>query len=67
MKYAFASEVDVKREPTFAGGHYQGTGVVRDGNVSTSGVCPLSARSSPVPDGTEEVTRRFIESLKAKN
>jgi putative intracellular protease/amidase len=66
-KYAFASEVDLKKQPAFAGGHYQGTGVVRDGNVSTSGVCPLSAKTSPVPDGTEEVTRNFIESLKAKN
>jgi putative intracellular protease/amidase len=66
-KYAFASEVDVKKQPEFSSGHYQGTGVVRDGNVSTSGVCPLSARTSPVPDGTEEVTRKFIESLKARN
>jgi putative intracellular protease/amidase len=63
-KYAFASKVDEKAQPEFAGGHYQGPGVVRDGNTSTSGVCPLSAKSSPVPDGTEEVTRSFIESLK---
>jgi putative intracellular protease/amidase len=66
-KYAFASEVDVKERPEFAGGSYQGMGVVRDGNVSTSGVCPLAAKGSGLPDGTEEVTRRFVESLHEKN
>jgi putative intracellular protease/amidase len=66
-KYAFASEVDPKARLEFAGGQYQGTGVVRDGNVSTSGVCPLAAKSSALPDGTEEVTRNFIESLGRKN
>jgi len=59
--YAAASEIDVK-----AGGQFQGTGVVRDGNVSTSGVCPLAAKASALPDGTEEVTRNFIESLGRK-
>ena len=66
-KYAFASEVDPKARPEFAGGEFQGTGVVRDGSVSTSGVCPLAAKTSALPDGTEEVTRNFIESLQRKN
>lgn len=65
--YAFAREVDVKARTEFSGGSFMGTGVVRDGNISTSGVCPLAAKSLDLPDGTEEVTRHFIESLAAKN
>jgi putative intracellular protease/amidase len=65
--YAFAREVDVKERSEFAGGNYVGTGVVRDGNISTSGVCPLAARSLELPDGTEEVTRHFIDSLAAEH
>lgn len=64
-KYAFASEVDVNQRPDFARGQFQGSGAVRDGNVSTSGICPLAAKTSALPDGTEEVTRHFIESLRS--
>lgn len=61
--YAFASAVDVTERPEFGGGAYQGTGVVRDGNVSTAGICPLASRSLNQPDGTQDLTREFIASL----
>lgn len=62
-RYAFASPVDVARRPEFSGGDYQGIGVVRDGNISTAGICPLAARELGEPDGTVELMHTFIESL----
>ena len=66
-RYAYASEVDLSERPEFAGGEFEGTGVVRDGNVSTSGVCPLAAKGGAGPDGTEEVTARYLESLASRD
>ena len=62
-EYAYASAVDTSKRPEFAGGNYLGIGVVRDGNISTAGICPLAARSLGEPDGTVELTENFIESL----
>ena len=62
-RYAFASAVDVEARPEFRGGRYQGIGVVRDGNISTAGICPLASRSLGEPDGTEDLMRVFIASL----
>ena len=61
--YAFASPVDIAERPEFAGGNFLGTGVVRDGNVSTAGICPLASRELNMPDGTVELTQSFIDSL----
>jgi putative intracellular protease/amidase len=62
-QYAFASPVDISKRTEFAGGTFSGIGVVRDGNISTAGICPLSARSLGEEDGTIELTRNFIDSL----
>lgn len=62
-QYTFASPVDISKRPEFAGGTFRGIGVIRDGNVSTAGICPLSARSLGEEDGTVELTRNFIDSL----
>lgn len=62
-EYAFASPVDTQKRPEFSGGTFLGTGVVRAGNISTAGICPLSAKMSGEEDGTVELTRNFIESL----
>lgn len=64
-QYTYASAVDVNARPAFKGGAYQGTGVIRDGNLSTAGICPLASRSLGEPDGTEDLTRAFIASLQA--
>ena len=63
-KYAFAAAVDPAKRPEFDGGTFLGTGVVRDGKISTSGICPLAARASGQPDGTVGLTQSFIQSLR---
>lgn len=52
-------------EPTFyiRDGTYSGTGVVVDGNVITSGICPYIA-SAESPDTTTKLTEKFIEMVK---
>ncbi|MGI9206032.1 MAG: DJ-1/PfpI family protein [Woeseiaceae bacterium] len=62
-EYAFASPVDTSERTEFAGGFFRGIGVVRDGNISTAGICPLAARSLGEEDGTVELTQNFIDSL----
>ena len=65
-RYAYASAVDTDERPEFAMGLYQGTGVVRDGAISTAGICPLAARSLGEPDGTVELMNQFIASLRER-
>jgi putative intracellular protease/amidase len=51
----------------FTGGQYSGLGVVQDGNIITSGVCPLTAKTFKREDGTTELTQTFIATLAGKN
>lgn len=44
-------------------GSYSGYGVVEDGNVITSGTCPMAARETGKPDGTPELTQLLIDAL----
>jgi len=60
----FAFAADPAGRPEFAGGTFLGTGVVSDGNISTAGICPLAARSLDMPDGTVDLTKSFIRSLR---
>jgi putative intracellular protease/amidase len=46
-----------------ADGIYAGIGVVVDGNVVTSGTCPFMANQLNKPDGTAELTKKFIALL----
>lgn len=47
----------------FPEGIYSGTGVVQDGVVITSGICPELARETGKPDGTAELTRKLIAAV----
>jgi putative intracellular protease/amidase len=47
----------------FPEGIYSGTGVVRDGNIITSGICPEKTKESGRPNGTVELTRELIEAV----
>jgi putative intracellular protease/amidase len=47
-------------------GLYQGDGVVQDGNIITSGICPMLARQLNRPDGTRELTQKLIDALASK-
>ena len=46
---------------------YAGTGVIRDGNIITSSNSPFYARMTGVDDGTPELTRLFIEAVRAQS
>jgi protease I len=46
-------------------GIYKGEGVVQDGNIITSGICPLMAKMGEGKDGTLELTQKFIDALKS--
>ena len=61
--FAYAGPVSPTERPEFAGGNFVGTGVVRDGLISTGGICPLAARSTGEPDGTFELMNEFIAAL----
>jgi putative intracellular protease/amidase len=69
-KYAFYSEKiqEAPMFPEFKSGIYSGTGVVQDGLLLTSGICPFMARASGFKsqDGTAELTRAFINVIKTK-
>ncbi len=60
-KYAYAME---EKSPQFAGATFAGTGVVRDGLVITSGICPYMELKAKMKDGTEEVTLVLIQAMK---
>jgi putative intracellular protease/amidase len=62
-KYAYANEPP-KYDEGFKDGTYAGSGVVQDGIIITSGVCPWTAKSSDAPDGTPKLTEMFIAELK---
>lgn len=50
----------------FTGAIYSGYGVVQDGNIITSGVCPMIERFAGLPDGTVELSNALIAELKSK-
>jgi putative intracellular protease/amidase len=52
-----------------SGGIYQGNGVAQDGKIVTSGNCPYHAKYvyRDVPDGTPELTQKFIDLLAASS
>ncbi len=66
-KYAVPEEEDLNSNmfPALKGGVYSGTGIVQDGNIITSGVCPFLARSRGLQDGTPELTRMLIDAIRA--
>jgi putative intracellular protease/amidase len=53
-------------DPRFKDAIYSGRGVVQDGNIITSGTCPLLERMSGLPDGTANLTQAFMAELKNK-
>ena len=65
-EYAFTIDPDINEYPDFEGGNYSGEGVIRDGNVITSGTCPWKAREYGLTDGTRKLTELFIEAIDPK-
>lgn len=60
--YASIVEFD---DPYFEGSVLSGTGVVQDGNIITSGVCPAWSKGNELKDGTHDLTLTFIKAIKA--
>ena len=63
-KYAYAFE---EKHQYFEGATFGGTGVVRDGLVLTSGLCPHMARTLNTDDGTEKLAHALAEAMKGKD
>jgi len=55
-----------KTDPRFIGAIYSGRGVVQDGNIITSGICPFIENLTGFPDGTPKLTQTFIAEIKKK-
>jgi len=62
-KYAYAF---AEKDPLFEGAVFAGTGVVRDGLVLTSGLCPHMARTMKTKDGSEGLALALAEAMKEK-
>lgn len=59
-KYAYAF---AEKSPYFTGATFAGTGVVRDGLIITSGICPYMALKAKMEDGTEEVSLALANAM----
>jgi len=55
-----------RTDPRFVGAVYSGPGVVQDGKIITSGVCPTLERNSGMQSGTVELTQKFIAAIGSK-
>jgi protease I len=62
MRYAIFTEP--KDDDRFAGATYRGNGVVQDGNIITSGICPYVAKQQNLTDGTPKLTQTLIDAMK---
>jgi putative intracellular protease/amidase len=64
-KYAFmdnSSEI-YKMFPYLSKGIFSGTGVVTDGKIITSGICPGHAKMTGLTDGTTQLTQALIGAM----
>jgi putative intracellular protease/amidase len=62
----YALNIDASGNPDFAGGIYDGRGVVKDGIIITSGTCPWLAKETGYKDGTIELTQTLISAIRSK-
>jgi putative intracellular protease/amidase len=67
-KFAFsdAKDINTSMYPGFSEGIYSGKGVIKDGNIVTSGICPWMAKMTGDKDGTAELTQDLIDIIKLK-
>jgi putative intracellular protease/amidase len=64
----FAMEENlINLSPEFKNAVYSGIGVVQDGNIITSGTCPMMAKMTGIKEGTAELTNKLIQTIKSKN
>ncbi|HLG85177.1 MAG TPA: DJ-1/PfpI family protein [Bradyrhizobium sp.] len=72
-KYAYATDPlnpgpqwAGRTDKRFEGALYSGTGVVQDGRIVTSGICPILEKVLGLPNGTVELTNKFVAALGSK-
>jgi putative intracellular protease/amidase len=71
-KYTFlvdplkTTETRKRTDPRFIDAIYSGPGVVQDGKIITSGVCPNLERVYAMQNGTVELTKKFIAAIGPK-
>jgi putative intracellular protease/amidase len=61
-KYAFVKSW-VEQNPALKDSVYSGEGIVQDGKIITSGVCPYAAKTEKLSDGTSKLTEALIAEL----
>lgn len=64
-KFAFDKD-EVKDVLALKDAVYSGDGIVQDGKIITSGVCPYMAKTKGIQDGTLALTKALIAELAAK-
>jgi putative intracellular protease/amidase len=62
-KYAYAME---EKSSLFEGATFAGTGVVTDGLILTSGICPYMTLKTKATDGTEQLALALAAAMKDK-
>lgn len=62
-QYAFPSQESAENHSSLKSATYSSNGIVQDGTIITSGICPLAARNRELKDGTPELTNAFISEL----
>ena len=64
--YAFPSQEGAEKHSSLKSAKYGSNGIVQDGTIITSGICPLAARNRELKDGTPELTKAFISELSSE-
>ena len=65
-KFAMEEKL-IDMSPEFKNAVYSGIGVIQDGNIITSGTCPMMMKMTGLKDGTNELTNKLIQTIKSKN
>lgn len=63
-KYANYREPDLSEFPELENAVYSGQGIIQDGNIITSGICPFMARAEKLEDGTPKLTQTLITAMR---
>jgi putative intracellular protease/amidase len=66
-KYSGVRVPDKAAYPEFKDAVYSGTGIVQDGPLITSAVCPMTAKQTGLPDGTTLFAQALISELLKKS
>jgi putative intracellular protease/amidase len=63
-KFAFVESYVNQMKTDFENAIYSGEGVIRDGNIMTSAICPMQTKMYGKANGTAELTKMLVEAMK---